>query len=370
MAGAAGGPAGHVLPVVGLCRLCVVVTLGAVAQVLREPDFGVVMLAVAEAPDGVALAKPFFQVLAGVDLVGHFPEVEHVAAVGIGVARVVAQHAELRIDTPATVQPEFLMALIATGDVDHLVCRAGACDCHGIAAGIDGEVEIRIDPHRRAGRVGVAQLDCDAVGGRRIPQELGGIQRVGRRLDIGAESISIVTGIVIDQRTYGLRVGRGMLGGGQRGRAAWAFSGSGRLGAVDVVHPLVRSPAGAGDQLGDDEAHVAQGQVLLHRAVGNHREIDLGRAVHGHRRHAGIQHDRKGGGRIGRRVVGSNCRSGGYGGTTTTGGRGRGSSRVVTSTSTSIASSQSGCQQARRYKTHPLIRRPTFVHDHPFVPCV
>ena len=119
MAGQAGLFADLCLPVVSLRRRCdgARVAFGAVAQVLREADFGETYLGVVISPDRVVLAAGSrllrLQQLAGVDLVNHRRQVEVITAVGIDGAGVVAHHAKLRVYTSATVQCELLVARIA-----------------------------------------------------------------------------------------------------------------------------------------------------------------------------------------------------------------------------------------------------------------
>ena len=123
VAGGTCGCGGHVHPVaaIGRGRVQTVVAFGAIAQILGIHHRRVVMLAVAESPDGILAAGldigPF---LAGMNLVDHDLEIDRVAAVGIGRAGVVAGHAILDLNSIPAVQAQFEVALIAgcvVGDI-------------------------------------------------------------------------------------------------------------------------------------------------------------------------------------------------------------------------------------------------------------
>ena len=265
----------------------------AVAQVLRISDVRKVVLDALVAPDPVELAavrELARQQPPRMDLVDHRRHRQHVAAVGVGRAGVVAHHAVLHVDAAAAVQRQLLVAGVA--GVDHRDdLRLGRVrDRDRVAVRVEGDVVIRIDANHLARRVGVAQLDRDAVRQAGFEHHA---HRAGRVGDVGAERVGVVAVRVVDQ-LVGLP-GRFRVGGRlqrlrQHRRAARPGAdivGAGRrLDARDVALPAVGVAVRSRDQLGDREAHVDERQPLLDRAVREHREIDHRRARDRDGRHA------------------------------------------------------------------------------------
>ena len=315
VAGQASLLAGLRLPVVTLRRLGVSTGMAhrAIAQVLREADLGVAVLAVAIAPNRIVLtAGCALEQLASVDFVNHGGEIQVVATVGIGGARVVAHHAELRIDAATTVQGQFLVAAIAGGHICHLAGLGGVRHGDRLAIGTDGEVEVRINLHISARCILVAQLNGDAMRQRGLEDHPIGL---GDVLDVGLEGVGVIAVGVVNQlgrQQSGvclLTVGCGLHGSSEHRRTGRprADPSRRRLFAINVAHPLVRVAIGTGHQLGNGKAHVGNDQTGLDRAVRKHREIDLGRAVDSDNRYTGCLHHSEGRSGIDRRVVCRQC---------------------------------------------------------------
>ena len=288
MTGQARVLAGAGLPVIALGRGRVggAVADRAVAKILRKAHFGVAVLAVLVAPDRVVLATGGQQ-LAGVDLVHHRLHGQHIAAVGISGAGVVAHHAVLDIDPAAAMQRQLVVAAIARGDIGHHPGLGRIGHRHRLASGVEGDVEVRIDLDGLAARVNVAELDRNPMGAVRLEGHAAGLRRVGQ---VGAELVRVVAIGVVDElvgKARWLGIGGGLPRAGQHRAAAGAHTRRGGLGARYVALPAVDLAIGAGHQLGNRHADVRQRQPLLDRPVGEHREVDDLRATdHDHRRHA------------------------------------------------------------------------------------
>ena len=263
--------AGFALPVVTLRRAGIGsrVALAAVAQVLREADLGVAVLAVLVTPDGVVLAGAV-ETFAGMDLVHHGGEIEVVAAVGVDRAGVVAEHAVLGVNAPAAVQAEFFMATVAGRHIGHLARPGRIGDQHRLAGSVHGEVNVRVDQNCLARRILVAQLNGDAVRACWLENDAIGLRRI---LDVGLEGVGVVAvGVVhqlcCQQGSIGLLgIGGRLHRAGERRLAGRADTGGCRFLAVDVIDPLVRVAIAAGNQFGDGEADVGDLQIRFHGTV-------------------------------------------------------------------------------------------------------
>ena len=306
------------LPVVALRggRIAAGVAHRAVAQVLREADLGEIDLGVSEAPDRVLLAalagvELLLEQLAGVDLVDHRHECQDIAAVGVGRAGVVADHAILRVHAATTVHRELVVAGVAARDIDHLAGLLGR-DGRGVAGCVKSEIECRIDTNHGTGRVGVGELDRDAM---RAPGLEGDAVGLGRILDVRLERVGVVAVRVENQLSCGerrirlFRIGRRLHRARQHRMPVRADRGCRRLLAIDIALPLIDVAVGARHQLGNGEAGVRQAEVGLLVAARDHGEIHLERAVRDRRgRNTGCLHDAECRRRIDRRVIGSNGR--------------------------------------------------------------
>ena len=299
----------------GVARVAARVALAAVAQVLREADLGVVVLAVAEAPDRVVLAalavlQRLLEQAAGVDLVRHRRQRQHVAAVGVGGAGVVAGHADTacrrgrRRAAPVSrgsscTTPRRSSCASASGRSPAPTCRRRR----------SVKSKYGFDQHRLAGRVGVAQLDRHPVGlgvGSKVTPMV-----LAASLMSVAEGVGVVAVVVVDELRRRAAVGRGLQRRRQHRHAVRADAGGRGLDPRDVAAPLVRVAVAARYQLGDDQARVGVRQALDHLAVREDGEVDHRRAGDGDCRHAGVlqRHERRRG--VDCRVVGGHRRSSG-----------------------------------------------------------